>query len=388
MAAFKCKLCGGDVVPNEDKTTGTCERCGSVMTLPEIEELEAKEEADRLEHERRVEQWLALRKKRNTAVVIAVSVVAAVCIAFVILLITVLIPNGKYNAALDLYASGKYDEAIAAFTAMNDYKDSKEQIAKCKEAIEEAQYNTALALIEQGDFINAYESLIALRGYKDSTQKANEIFEQYKKAKLKSAVVGDVVRLGSYEQDNDPSNGKEEIEWLILEKEGGKALVISKYAIDCQPYHTSDTSVTWETSSLREWLNKTFFDAAFSMEEQNYIETATVKADKNPQYNTAPGNDTTDKVFLLSVAEAYKYFISDEARKCAPTDYAVAQGVWTSLRVSADGRDTCWWWLRSLGEYSHGAADVYVNGSISARGHAVDSAHYGVRPVMWIDLET
>lgn len=385
MAILKCEKCGGDVVLNEDQTIGTCERCGSTVDMATAE---AAEDAERLERERQAELWriagekIAKKRKRTVAVLIPAIVF---CIALLIVLFTVIIPAVKYSIAVDLYTAGEYDEALAAFKALKGYKDSKEQAEKCKTAIEDAQYNAALASIEKGDYISAYESLVALGSYKDSTQKANGIYELYKKAKLKAAVVGDVVRFGSYEQDNDLSDGKEEIEWLVLAKENDKVLVISKYALDCQPYNTTNTSVTWETCSLREWLNGTFLDAAFTSEEQDSIENTTVKADKNPQYNTAPGNDTTDKVFLLSITEAYKYFISDEARKCAPTDYAVAQDVWTSLRVSVDGRDTCWWWLRSLGDYSHGAADVYVSGSISFRGHAVDSIHYGVRPAMWID---
>ncbi len=58
------------------------------------------------------------------------------------------------------------------------------------------------------------------------------------KEKLKNAEVGDYITFGLYEQDNDLSNGKENIEWLILELKDEKALVISKYALDSKPYNT------------------------------------------------------------------------------------------------------------------------------------------------------
>lgn len=117
------------------------------------------------------------------------------------------------------------------------------------------------------------------------------------------------------------------MEWLVLAKEGNKVLVISKYALDCQPYNTSFTSVTWETCSLRKWLNGTFINNAFSAEEQAMIPTVTVSADKNPDYSTDPGNATQDKVFLLSITEANQYFTSDEARKCGTTEYAAGDKV-------------------------------------------------------------
>ena len=145
---------------------------------------------------------------------------------------------------------------------------------------------------------------------------------------MKSAKVGDYVFFGSYEQDNNTSNGKEDVEWLVLAKEGDNALVISRYALDCQPFNTSYTDVTWETCSLRKWLNETFISTAFSSDKQKMIKSTTVTADKNPSYSTSPGNDTNDKVFLLSITEAKKHFSSDSARQCQGTAYCYAQGAY------------------------------------------------------------
>ena len=217
--------------------------------------------------------------------------------------------------------------------------------------------------------------------------------------------VGDTVIFGAYEQDNNPANGKEEIEWKVLAKEGNKALVISKYALDCQLYNTERTDVTWETCSLRKWLNETFTSNAFSTAEQNKIQTTTVTADKNPSYSTPAGNNTQDKVFLLSITEANKYFSSDNARMCAPTEYAKAQGVYADIYYSVDGKPACWWWLRSPGETSRSAAgvisgrglDAYDNdgnyvfldsdgGAVLYDGSRVDDFGHGVRPALWLNL--
>ena len=147
----------------------------------------------------------------------------------------------------------------------------------------------------------------------------------------------------------------------------------------------SKADVTWETCALREWLNGPFLDA-FSAEERNSIVETTVTADQNPSYGTPSGNDTADRVFLLSIAEVNKYFGSDEARKCEPTDYTKAQGVWRSSSNSADGGATCSWWLRSPGSLSDHAALVLGSGSVESDGRAVYNILGGTRPALWIDL--
>ena len=204
---------------------------------------------------------------------------------------------------------------------------------------------------------------------------------------IENVEVGDTLLFGAYEQDKDTSNGKEDIEWIVLAKEENKVLIISKYALDGQPYNTADTLVTWETCSLREWLNETFINAAFSSKEQDRIIRTTVTADANPEYGTPAGNDTADKVFLLSIEEATQYFASDEARKCAPTDYAIEQGAWVSDYDTVGGRATCWWWLRSPGNFSSGAAIVSHDGSVYYGGNRVSNYGNAVRPALWIDLE-
>ena len=139
--------------------------------------------------------------------------------------------------------------------------------------------------------------------------------------------------------------------------------------------------VTWETCSLRKWLNGPFLNAAFSTEEQAQIQSTIVSADKNPKYSTNPGNATTDKVFLLSINEVEKYFSSDEDRKCVPTEYAIAQGAaWTPDSY------TCCWWLRSPGEYQSDAAGVISVGSVYYSGVRVDDDAGCVRPALWIDF--
>lgn len=198
---------------------------------------------------------------------------------------------------------------------------------------------------------------------------------------VKNAEVGDVITFGSYEQDDNTSNGKEAIEWIVLARENDRVLVVSKYCLDTKPYNEVTTDVTWETCSLRTWLNTEFYNEAFTSEEQSKIITTTVSADKNPEYNTNPGNDTQDKVFLLSIVEVKMYFKIRADRVAKPTKYAENKGVY----VCDDG--SCYWWLRSPGSDSFYAADVADDGSIPLYGYYVDNVLRAVRPALWLEID-
>lgn len=236
--------------------------------------------------------------------------------------------------------------------------------------------------MDAGKLDEAYSDFIELGDYKDASEKAGDIRLQKTKDQLKNIKVGSHINFGAYEQDNNTSNGKEDVEWLVLEIKDGKGLVISKYALDCKQYNTSYTDVTWETSTLRKWLNNDFLNSAFSANEKAMIPTVTVSADNNPDYSTIPGNATQDQVFLLSITEANKYFSSDNARQCKPTDYAVANGAWESTSGN------CVWCLRSPGCYQYFAAHVNNDGDVYETGGFVLEDNLSVRPALWIDLNS
>ena len=193
---------------------------------------------------------------------------------------------------------------------------------------------------------------------------------------------GDVLIFGSYEQDNELSNGSENIEWLVLERQENRLLLITEWGIDCRQYDEDYAAVTWDSCSLRSWLNEEFLNAAFSEEEQLMIEQTAVPAEKNPDYGTSPGSSTVDRIFLLSIQEAEKYFASDEERLCCPTAYASANGAKKNAETNC-----CWWWLRSPGFSEENAAIVDRSGAVTTMGDLVISAVSAVRPAMWINIE-
>lgn len=199
--------------------------------------------------------------------------------------------------------------------------------------------------------------------------------------KLKNANVGDSFTLGTYEQDGKTDNGTENIKWLVLAKEDDRVLAISKYALDCVAYNSEFESSSWETCTLRTWLNKDFYDGAFSDIEKEVIAISTISADKNPMFSTDPGADTQDPMFLLSVNEAETYGTDRSLLQCEPTEYALRNNIDYDMESGY-----CKWWLRSPGLMPADATAVGIKGYVYGQGNYVFFPFYGVRPAMWIDL--
>lgn len=192
--------------------------------------------------------------------------------------------------------------------------------------------------------------------------------------------VGDTFTFGSYEQDGNYANGAEAVEWIVLAREDDRILVISRYTLDSQQYHSRHAAVAWADCDLRFWLNGTFFDLTFSEVEQERILTTVLPGDTNPTHGTA-GEDTEDRIFLLSVEEAELYFAREEDRHCVATPYAVSQGAFVS---SSNGGS--WWFLRTPGYDLGHITNVNSNGSIDLDGAEVESGMGTIRPAMWIRI--
>lgn len=220
------------------------------------------------------------------------------------------------------------------------------------------------------------------------------------------AATGDAITFGSYEQDNNPDNGPEPIEWIVLDVRDGKALLLSKYGLDAKPYNREFDYVTWETCTLRTWLNKDFLKAAFSKTEQQAILLTDVDNSdsqgfdwstiRNGNYATG-GNNTQDKIFLLSYAEANRYLgvqyrkIGDDdpylKSRAASTAYAKARGAnHSDSRETADGEPAVWWWLRSPAATAYCAANVLDDGCLYSFDVRIEDGV--VRPALWIDLNS
>lgn len=418
----------------------TCHVCGhSLFELQtvEMEKLTAEKDARLAEAARKAaeEQAATEAQKKKTAKILAI-VLPTVCalVAIILLATKVIIPNSKYYNAVKLMDAGSYEEAIVAFEAMDGYKDSVQKIADCELAILEAKYNNAVALMEaenyeeaisgfealngykdsdellmdckynnaltlmnDGDIVKAYETFLALDDYKNSTTMAKGLYVEYEIAKIRAADVGDYVYFGAYEQDGDTSNGKEKIEWLVLDKQDNRALVLSKYAHDTSTYDifgivsingkpVTDADLKWDISDTRYWLNGDFMEEAFSADEIGFIPIITVSDEEAEKNGSVPNSVTNDQLFLLSVSELNKYLTSSDTRKCDPTDAVCkyySEHVWIGRRRATKEDVPKSWWLRSLGQNYDDAACVDKNGNII---YIDKETGLLVRPAMWIDL--
>ncbi len=193
-------------------------------------------------------------------------------------------------------------------------------------------------------------------------------------------VIGGPYYFGNYEQDDDPENGKETIKWRVLALEENEALLISEYALDMQDFNINRAQkITWENSDLRKWLNGEFYDSAFSPEEKGKISESELRNSDRPV------DDTIDRVFLLSYAEAGEYFASDEDRQCRATAYARSKGA-DVFDSSARTR----WWIRSGEEdpvsTEKWAAVVWAYGSREFISDINTMTNVAVRPAIRIRL--
>lgn len=191
--------------------------------------------------------------------------------------------------------------------------------------------------------------------------------------------VQDTFTFGRYEQDNNFNNGSEAIEWIVLAKQDNCIFVISKYALDCQRYNTQNTDVTWETSSVRNWLNYVFYNDAFTKDEKERILPMTVATEDNAIYGTESGADTTDYVYLPSLEEVESMSSSARERICRATPYAVNQNAYVNSSTGGS-----WWLLRTAGINSSNVVSVDSDGSIDYDGGAVAADRGTIRPVMWL----
>ena len=269
-----------------------------------IEEITAKEA--RAEEERKIAVEKAA-KKRKRIILIAAPIICA-CAAFCILWFAVITPNRKYNDAISLMDAGEYEEAITALEALGGYKDSA-------------------ALLEEID---------AMRYIGDVS-------------------MGETVFWGEFEQDNNTDNGKEEIEWIVLDIEDGRALLLSKYILDYRIFNDAFMwMISWQECGIRAWLNHQFLNESFISLQRSTIEEVT----------------------LLSNDEACYYFKRDDARRSEFTTFAAHR---PGVATEKSG-----WWLRSITNDDRPMM-VRSDGSINTQG-VFSGNMCGVRPAMWVSL--
>ncbi|MCM1244923.1 MAG: DUF6273 domain-containing protein [Roseburia sp.] len=193
---------------------------------------------------------------------------------------------------------------------------------------------------------------------------------------------------------NEKYYKKMPIKWRVLSVDGDDAFLLADQNLDCQKYNDTNTNVTWETCTMRSWLNgydaDDFLNKAFNQTEQEAIRDMTVVNEDNPN-GTEGGNNTVDKVYLLSLNEATntsygftKTVDAIDTREAVNTAYTKAQGAGTN---TTNGNGV--WWLRSPGSLS-GSYASYVNfsGYVYKSGSSVSNYSVTVRPALHLDLSS
>lgn len=315
------------------------------------------------------------KKKSGGGLGMAFAGVTALLAIFLIAMIVcfIIVPQTQYADAIALLETEKYDEAIAAFSELGDYRDSKAKVEEVKTIVLDKAYDAALALLEEEKYEEATAAFAALGGYRDSEAKIEEmktipldkrygeaeaLFDagnyseainiyselgDYKDSKLRIEQIynrlseGDTLFFGTY-------NGKP-IAWKILKTEKNKMMLIAEEPIAQKPFTDDIKKVTWETSFLRTWLNGEFMES-FSDDQQNQI----VLTDTG---------STNDKVFLLSVDEVEE----------------LSQSVGFTTEEE--------WWTRTSSE--DGIQYMTADGCVISTGDQV-VRDKGVRPAIWIYL--
>ena len=213
--------------------------------------------------------------------------------------------------------------------------------------------------------------------------------------------VGDRIPFGQYPQG---VNGEvQPLMWRVLAVKNGVALLITDKLIDCVRYNESYTYVTWETCTLRKWMNKDFIKKAFSYSQEVQIVTVT----NHTTCGTKVENVTQDRIFALSMDEAMRYFRDDRDRMSVVTEYAKIRGVnilddrlakkYQKNGFLKNGETTGIWWLRSKSNITNLCANnimgcahfVYAHGNIEQTGtigETITCNNVGVRPAFWLNL--
>lgn len=258
----------------------------------------------------------------------------------------------------------KCDVIIMGYKA--DIEQNKEEVSRCKRECESKKEEITASHIRS--LCCELIKVAGMKGLSDIVKEYPEIKNYIPRIEIVNKNIGDEIEFG-----NDKYSNK----WIILDKQDNRTLIISKYAICQKEYNKEFVGTTWENCTLRKWLNNDYLINEFNESERLSIGLTTIANANNQKHRTNGGNDTKDKVFLLSIDEVKRYFKSNNKRQATLTDG-------TSVN----------WWLRSPGSNSKSAAVINSDGSVDEIGRYVNLAndyrvHYGhvfVRPALWIDI--
>ncbi len=188
-------------------------------------------------------------------------------------------------------------------------------------------------------------------------------------------------------------------EWQVLAIQNDIALIVTKFIIEQRPYHDTYQDITWADCALRTYLNGEFYER-FSKANQSRIVPVINQNLDNQLYGTKGGQDTQDRIFLLSLEEVCKYFGDSSANLNNP---GINQRYWFERKDKNNSKRLAkllgkegywWWWLRSPGRVPVKAVYIWgTDGGIGIQGNNILKGNIsdgkctgGIRPALWLKL--
>ena len=184
----------------------------------------------------------------------------------------------------------------------------------------------------------------------------------------------------------------DDTEWYVLavDYDTDRALILSRYVLETRAFD-ADGGVYWKDSDLRDYLNNEWLST------QNELYNAAVETTLYEIDNTGVLSTTSDKVFLLSAMDVFHVYDIYDPRLATYYEWdGTGEGQGDVLPVNLqkattkDGTETDWW-TRS---YEPTTSTQGTPNSVTraaddgASGYKAPSLTAGVRPAMWIQLET
>lgn len=238
-------------------------------------------------------------------------------------------------------ATGDYESAWQSYYKV--YERTKDEKAFENYKLYRYKATSKAAETENLEPVRSSFRTLARLNYKDSEKK----LVRMEKQRITEMKPGEKIKFGN-------------VNWRVLEHQDGKTLLLKDAAMGSMAFQKNGGSCTWETSSIRQWLNSQFMDDTFFETEKEAIIETTVRAENNPSYGTDGGKDTTDQVFLLSAGELEKY------KKIIPKT------------------KSCWW-LRTPGACANTMCFSYKDKTVMDFGYDAGCAKFAMKPAIWVN---
>ena len=290
----------------------------------------------------------------------------------------------KHVEATDTASVEELRIALQKLDALQNEKDAfGEQLGTLKREHSTLQRKHSTLAAENDGHLEQITSLSAQIAELEKKLAASQLQTKEPLKKGVGLKPGEPYRFGSYD-------------WRVLDVQDDKVLLLAEDILEKRKYNEKNTNVTWDKCTLRDYLNGVFYES-FGDDKKRIAPTLNENP-TNPWYGTDGGKPTTDKIFLLSIAEVIKYFGDSgdlAARKgwyWKDGKYELRDGKgysindqYNSNRVAKFNNEWSWWWLRSPGGSQSSAAGVDFGGYVSLGGN--DVLHEGgVRPALWLNL--